>query len=258
MSTDLSEPDTTGGAPPPPPPPHPPPPQSLPKQCQAHTSAEPSLLATTNKARVVTPRDAPAGLPISGRIISAACFLPYTLGFRPGGEWEVGNRRGSSALYDSIRRMQGGGEWEDVMVGWAGEVEELKAKDVHAEEEDEEKEEAGRDGGTAMGGKTVGLEGWARSNSYHLPPPPPPPPPAPVVMGSGDRMTAEGVYGKEVDEEVRISKEDRETVERVLAEKGREQGYGGIVPVWLGDEGVGVPLTGVDRWRNYAEKGKEL
>ncbi|RPA99474.1 hypothetical protein L873DRAFT_1683810 [Choiromyces venosus 120613-1] len=198
---------------------------------------KPSPLANeTQIAKTFTPADAPQGLPLTGRVISAACFLPYTLGYRHGGEWEVGNRRGSSALYDSLKRLGDGG-WERVLVGWTGEVQELKGERI-----------AVMGGGMGSGGM-VGVGGLKRTKSYHVPPP------VPVIDNGGDRMTMKGTYGKKVeDETIRISKEDREAAETTLAEKGKENGWGDIKPVWLGDDEKGLPIAGVDRWRDYAER----
>lgn len=64
-------------------------------------------------------------------------------------------------------------------------------------------------------------------------------------------------YGSQEDEEVTIFKEDRDDLEVLLAEKGKEAGWGDVVPVWVGDGDV-MKLGGVDRWRNYAERGEEL
>lgn len=36
---------------------------------------------------MVGPKDGYEGLKLSGKVISAACFLPYSLGYRRGGEW---------------------------------------------------------------------------------------------------------------------------------------------------------------------------
>lgn len=37
--------------------------------------------------KMVGPKDGHEGLKLSGKVISAACFLPYSLGYRRGGEW---------------------------------------------------------------------------------------------------------------------------------------------------------------------------
>lgn len=68
-------------------------------------------------------------------------------------------------------------------------------------------------------------------------------------------MTVE--YGTQVDEEIKICEEDRDDLEVLLAEKGRGAGWGNVVPVWVGDHKDGkMKLGGVDRWRNYAERGE--
>lgn len=91
----------------------------------------------------------------------------------------------------------------------------------------------------------------SRAKSYHVPPP------VQLIKHDGDRMTMKGEYGTPVDEEVTIHKEDRDKLEIQLAKKGREGGWGDVVPVWVGDDENGaMKLRGVDRWRNYAERGK--
>lgn len=47
-----------------------------------------SIGAIQDKAvKMVGPDGGHEGLKLSGRVISAACFLPYSLGYRRGGEW---------------------------------------------------------------------------------------------------------------------------------------------------------------------------
>lgn len=47
-----------------------------------------SIGAIHDKAvKMVGPKDGYEGLKLSGKVISAACFLPYSLGYRRGGEW---------------------------------------------------------------------------------------------------------------------------------------------------------------------------
>lgn len=99
-------------------------------------------------------------------------------------------------------------------------------------------------------GGMIGAGGLGRTKSYHVPPP------VPVIDNGGDRMTMKLEYGKKEEEEIiRISAEDKEAAETALAEKGKENGWGDIKPVWLGDDEKGLPIAGVDRWRDYAERG---
>jgi hypothetical protein len=72
-------------------------------------------------------------------------------------------------------------------------------------------------------------------------------------------MTMKADYGTQVDEEVTICEDDRHELEVMLAEKGKEGGWGNVAPVWVGnDEGGIMKLKGADRWRNYAERGELL
>ncbi|THC95469.1 hypothetical protein EYZ11_005063 [Aspergillus tanneri] len=70
------------------------------------------------------PRDEYPGLQLTGRLISAAFCIPYKLKFRPGCDWELKPRPGTSALFDSFAHL-GSDEarWSHTLVGWTGEVE---------------------------------------------------------------------------------------------------------------------------------------
>ncbi|ETS75603.1 hypothetical protein PFICI_12547 [Pestalotiopsis fici W106-1] len=62
-------------------------------------------------------------LALTGNIISATFTLPYSLKYRTGGDWELGSRRGQSALFDSFAHLSSDeAPWNHTVVAWTGEV----------------------------------------------------------------------------------------------------------------------------------------
>lgn len=86
------------------------------------------------------------------------------------------------------------------------------------------------------------------------------PPPVSTLGGTADRMSAKGDYSKPLPEQKpSLGREERDELQRVLEERGKEMGWDHIKPVWLGDEeDGGLPLegSGMARWREYAEKSE--
>ncbi|KAH0609256.1 uncharacterized protein H6S33_012742 [Morchella sextelata] len=213
----------------------------------------PSPLATATSigavhdraTKIVGPSDGHEGLKLSGRVISTACFLPYSLGYRRGGEWDLFPRRGSSALYDAIRNLSSdAAPWETTFVGWTGEIHELPPI---------KPARSNPTGGSKSSGQFPISASYApqmtRTKSYHVPPP------VPLIKHDGNRMTMTADYGTQEDEEIKIFKDDRDELEGLLSEKGKAAGWGDVVPVWIGgDEDGKMSIGGVDRWRNYAER----
>jgi len=69
------------------------------------------------------PRTTYPGLHLSGNVISATFCIPYEVGHKPGGEWELSPRRGTSALFDSFRFLSSDKTpWNHTLVGWTGEI----------------------------------------------------------------------------------------------------------------------------------------
>lgn len=63
-------------------------------------------------------------LQLSGNIISATFTLPYSIQYRAGGEWDLGARRGQSALFDSFAHLSSAeSPWNHSVVAWTGEIE---------------------------------------------------------------------------------------------------------------------------------------
>ncbi|KAF2877880.1 alpha,alpha-trehalose-phosphate synthase-like protein subunit Tps2 [Massariosphaeria phaeospora] len=71
----------------------------------------------------VDPRAAHPDLNLSGRIISAAFAIPYSVDFSPGNDWQLNSRHGTSALYDSLSYLASSSSpWNHTLVGWTGEI----------------------------------------------------------------------------------------------------------------------------------------
>jgi trehalose 6-phosphate synthase/phosphatase len=63
-------------------------------------------------------------LALSGNIISATFTLPHSLKYQTSGDWELGNRHGQSALFDSFSYLSSDeSPWNHTVVAWTGEIE---------------------------------------------------------------------------------------------------------------------------------------
>lgn len=61
-------------------------------------------------------------LGLTGNIISATFCVPYKVGYRPGEDWKLDSRRGTSALFDSFSFLSSEeSKWHHTLVGWTGE-----------------------------------------------------------------------------------------------------------------------------------------
>lgn len=162
--------------------------------------------------------------------------------------WELTPRRGSSALIDTLRHIAAKDSgWDHAVVGWTGEIQEMSARAGPL---------------LPQGSRAVQVNGGRqpplgpRSRSYYTPPP------VPVFGGTNNRMTMKADCSRDRPEEEQVpcvDKVKKEDLQRVLAERSREDGWNKVRAVWLGDEeDRGVALTGMDRWVHYAEKGLSL
>lgn len=178
----------------------------------------------------VDPRTAYPGLQLSGRIISAAFCIPYKLGYRPGSDWELNPRPGTSALFDSFAYLASPEtKWEHILVGWTGEIEPKNAKvplqpiSVNAS------------GNVAAvpNGASLPLNKAA----------------APVPVDAHQKPPTNPLL-----EGITVAKEDRDRLESQL----QSSRYGKILPVWLFDESEEpqeeILLKDQGRWRRYAER----
>lgn len=203
--------------------------------------------------------DVSAKVGLSGNVISATFLTPYTIGYRrrpkdPAAAplrqptWELAPRRGSSALYDTLKHLASAeSEWSHTIVGWTGEV-----ADVSVTQSLQHPQSSRTP--AQMGNPPLG-----RSKGSYVTPPP-----VPVFEDGGDRMTMKADYSRgRVDEEEHnptVSKEERDSLQAVLAQTCRDAGWDKIRAVWLGDEDdeAGIAFAGMDRWMIYAEKGRSF
>ena len=175
----------------------------------------------------VDPRAAHPNLNLSGHIISATFCVPYKLGYRPGADWELHPRRGTSALFDSLSYLASTeSPWNHTLVGWTGEIEQSLPKS-HP---------------TSNGAPDAG------NSSLHARPLNKASAPIPT-----DPHRARGDPPPHDPIDIRINAEDRSRLERQL-----ERDHGGKVwPVWLPndiDANDNYILRNQQRWRRYGER----
>lgn len=84
-------------------------------------------MSLSSKGRRESISDIKAGVPelaLSGNIISATFTLPYSVKYRSSGEWDLGSRRGQSALFDAFAHLSSDeSPWNHTVVAWTGEIE---------------------------------------------------------------------------------------------------------------------------------------
>ncbi|EAW09163.1 putative alpha,alpha-trehalose-phosphate synthase subunit Tps2 [Aspergillus clavatus NRRL 1] len=179
------------------------------------------------------PREQYPGLNLTGRFISAAFCIPYKVYYRPGSDWELKPRPGTSALFDSFAYL--GSEetkWSHTLVGWTGEVEPIQETPASLQQIPVN---AGAKLPPALNGVAVPLSKAA----------------APVPVDSSQRPPSHPLL-----EGFTVPQEDRARLDGQLG-SGR---YGKIAPVWLSDESEEpeesstIFLEDQGKWRRYAEK----
>lgn len=219
------------------------------------------------------PANVSAKVGLSGNIISATFLTPYTIGYRrrpkdPAADpprrstWELTPRRGSSALYDTLKNLASAeSEWSHTIVGWTGEVAEISATArTHPLQHLQNSRTAQMGNPPPATGAAAGRPAplgtlMSRSKSSCAAPPP-----VPVFEDGGNRMTMKADHSRDPIEEEHnpgANKEERDGLQTVLAHKCRDAGWDKIRAVWLGDEDDegGIAFAGMDRWMVYAEKG---
>ncbi|PKY07710.1 hypothetical protein P168DRAFT_313857 [Aspergillus campestris IBT 28561] len=189
-------------------------------------------LSLTGESAVLEadPREQYPGLHLTGRIISAAFCIPYKVYCRPGGNWELKPRSGTSALFDSFAYL-GSDEtrWSHTLVGWTGEVEPTYEATVPSQQVP--LNTSGAKPPSPAGGMTLNRAA------------------APVPVDVNNGPPSHPLVGG-----FTVGPEDRARLDKQLS-SGR---YGKISPVWLSD-GSDVPedsfaLEDQGRWRRYAER----
>lgn len=179
---------------------------------------------TTERRDSVASVDALATNPelaLSGSVISATFCLPHSLKHRKGADWELGERRGTSALFDSFTYLASSKtQWNHTLVGWTGEI---KPTDDELSPPDTPPATTVRMAPLNKSSAPIPIDANAR---------PPTPPESDCQW---------------------VDKEDQKRLEAQLAHDKN----GKMVPVWLADEAEGVDgelsLRDQGRWRRFAE-----
>ncbi|KAI1305077.1 trehalose-phosphatase [Xylaria venustula] len=177
--------------------------------------------STDRRESITDIQSAAPDLALSGNIISVTFTTPHTIKYRRNGEWELGNRHGLSALFDSFVYLSSDeAPWNHSVVAWTGEI------------------ECSFEGPTSP---TTPQDTTTIPGLSHLS--------APIPLDGDLPPTPPGVDG------LWISRDHQKDLERRLAEDERLK----ILPVWLSDDNEvdddGITLNDQDRWRGYAEHG---
>ena len=180
----------------------------------------------------IDPRLAHPGLRLSGNVISATVCIPYQVGIRFGGDWDLKSRRGTSALFDSFSHLSSDRTpWKHTLVGWTGEVHPV-IDAISPEQTPNEEDRPPSSKSTHRQSMSVPLN----KSSAPIP-----------VNGSQKPQSNPFVDG------LTITKADRTRLERML----ERDPNGKVLPVWLSDEvedeDADLHLKDQGRWRRYAE-----
>ncbi|KAI2616972.1 glycosyltransferase family 20 protein [Hypomontagnella submonticulosa] len=159
-------------------------------------------------------------LALSGNIISVTFTTPHTLKYHKNGEWELGYRRGQSALFDSFSYLSSDETpWNHTVVAWTGEIE--SPSEALASPD-------------ALPDTTASIPGLS-SLSAPIPLDGEAPPTPPEV---------DGLY---------IPRDHQAKLEQQLIQNKRIK----TIPVWLADDtettNEGITLNDQGRWRRYGE-----
>ncbi|KAF3893403.1 Trehalose-phosphatase [Trichophyton interdigitale] len=159
-------------------------------------------------------------LGLSGRIISAAFCIPYKLQIHHDGEWELKNRPGTAALFDSFANLASpDSHWSHTLVGWTGEIEQQSPPDTPSYHLQNSRV-------ASPTNKT-----WA-----------------PIPVNSSQKPQPPPIDG------IRVTADDRRRLESQVSSSK----FGNILPVWLSDEldspDQEMQLKDQGRWRRYAER----
>lgn len=192
--------------------------------------------ATQPERLDIDPRTSHPGLRLSGNVISAAVCIPYSVGLRFGGEWDLKSRHGTSALFDSFSHLSSSRTpWNHTLVGWTGEirpvVDALSPPQTPPEHID----------------PPLSTESKRNSLKSHLS--------VPLNKSSAPIP----IYGEQKQqpnpfiEGLTVTKADRARLERLL----EDDQNGKVLPVWLSDDAedddADLHLKDQGRWRKYAE-----
>ena len=184
----------------------------------------------------IDPRQSHPGLRLTGNVISATVCIPYSVGYRFGGEWDLSARRGTSALFDNFSHLSSPRTpWKHTLVGWTGEVRPvIDAASPMQTPGDLERPVSGS--ASIRSGKSRHFSIPLNKASAPIP-----------VDQTKKAQSNPFVDG------LTISKSDRNRLERRL----ESDPNGKVLPVWLADddeeEDADLLLKDQGRWRRYAE-----
>ncbi|KAG5294696.1 trehalose-phosphatase [Histoplasma ohiense] len=173
----------------------------------------------------IEPQEGHPGLHLTGRIISAAFCIPYKLRIRPGRDWELKHRPGTSALFDSFSYLASSKtSWNHIMVGWTGEIEQ-----IHTPES----------GNATSPGQSLPAGTVPTSLNKAS---------APVPIDPSEKPSYSFQDG------ICVTQQDRIHLEAQL----RNSRFGRVLPIWLTDEqeypDQNLYLKDQGRWRRYPER----
>jgi trehalose 6-phosphate synthase/phosphatase len=191
---------------------------------------------TQPEAMDIDPQVSHPGLRLSGNVISATVCIPYSVGMRFGGDWELKARRGTSALFDSFSHLSSSRTpWNHTLVGWTGEI--RPVIDVMSPAQ--------------TPAEHIGplSPSSTKKNSYnkHLSLPLNEKS-APIPVNGTQKPQPNPLF-----DGLKVTKADRSRLERML----QDDPNGRVLPVWLSDEvddeNADLHLKDQGRWRRYAE-----
>ncbi|PGH10672.1 trehalose-phosphatase [Polytolypa hystricis UAMH7299] len=172
------------------------------------------------------PQSAHPGLQLTGRIISAAFCIPYKLGLRPGQDWELNHRPGSSTLFHSFEHLASSkSPWSHTLVGWTGEIQSARVSRPPEQPSTE--------------GEQPSPDAFPRPLNKAS---------APVPVDVHQKLHFHQTDGASITENDRVR----------LENQFKSTNYGTILPVWLSDElespDQNIHVKDQQRWRRYAER----
>ena len=159
-------------------------------------------------------------LGLTGNIISATFTLPYALKYNQSGDWNLGLRRGQSALFDALSYLSSEeSPWDHTVVGWTGEIGtsyvSLSPPDAHP-------------------GITANMPSLNPLSA-----------PVPIDNNAPPAQPLQdGIF---------MSRDHQASLEQELSHDKRMK----TIPIWLADDEEmtdnGITLKDQSRWRRYAE-----
>jgi trehalose 6-phosphate synthase/phosphatase len=184
----------------------------------------------------IDPKTSHPGLHLTGNVISATVCIPYSVGLRPGGEWELTARHGTSALFDSFSHLSSSRTpWNHTLVGWTGEIHPV----VDTMSPPQNPAEQILISSPSIPKKNRDKKPFSLSLNEQS---------APIPVNR-----AQAAQPNPFVDGLTVTKSDRNRLERML----EDDPNGRVLPVWLSDEvddeDASLHLKDQGRWRRYAE-----